>query len=183
MSFPLLCFWFKDGIASHSDQFSKCGPAVSTSPGVLLEMHIPGPLPTRRPTGLETLAFRVNKLLGIPMHPKFKHHSSTLLCWKRWGPGQEKRWSCLGEGMSWRRPKAVWLGGPVLAQDKCECHCVLSSGKAVGRQMLPTSFWMLCQVQAFLRSEAGGYDGERCASGLCLAHVAIGTPRVCFSKR
>lgn len=55
MSFPLLCFWFKDGVASRSEQFSKCGPAVSTSPGVLSEMYILGPLPTPRPTGLETV--------------------------------------------------------------------------------------------------------------------------------
>lgn len=127
---PLLCFWFKDVLASHSEQFSKCGPAVSTSPEVLLEMHIPGPLPTPTPTGMETLAFWVNKLLGIPMHPKFKHHLSTLLCWKRWGLGQEMRWRCLGEGMSWWKTKGLCLGGPVLAQDKYGCHCVLSSGKA-----------------------------------------------------
>lgn len=39
---PLLCFWFRDGIDSHREWFSKCEPAAAASPGVLLEMHIPG---------------------------------------------------------------------------------------------------------------------------------------------
>lgn len=42
---------------------------------------------------------------------------------------------------------------------------------------------MLCQVQAFPKSGAGDCDGEGFVSGLCLVPVAIGTPRVCFSKR
>lgn len=134
-----LCFWFKGGTHFHSEWFSKRGPAAPPTHGVLVQIHIPAP----PPTGPPTLVIWVNKPLGeIPMSLQFEHHSSTLLCEDRWGPGDgRRRWSCLERdilapcvcrGLRDRGPL-----GPVLVKDKRGCHCLWRGRKADA----PTSLW------------------------------------------